>query len=383
MRPTKKNRLISLPRIAAIIAYENLMKIFRLHRESYLSHLPTSVVALSAVFVLAPGSARGISFVLNDVTPGGMSPAALAGFQQATTIWQSWIANAITVNLDIRFDANDFSGSPFGASTLGSASSTSQGSFYTDVRNALTLKSTSGNDAIAVAGLPAGASLSFLTNDPNTSAVVTDNNGSANNSILDINTANAKALGLRDANDAGTDAQIAFNNTFSWDFDQSDGVGAGLQDFVGVTVHEIGHALGFVSGVDTVDLTHGAGPFAGTSLDPFRVFSVLDLFRYSEDGQLNFASGGTPYFSIDGGATNLAAFSTGPFNGDGRQASHWKDNLGIGIMDPTANSPGSLNTLSSIDLVAFDVIGYQLIPESSSALLGAIGLLCIVSRRRR
>jgi hypothetical protein len=39
-------------------------------------------------------------------------------------------------------------------------------------------------------------------------------------------------------------------------------------------------------------------------------------------------------------ATNLALFSTGLYQGDGNQASHWKDDVltgsFIGIMDPTA-----------------------------------------------
>ena len=52
-------------------------------------------------------------------------------------------------------------------------------------------------------------------------------------------------------------------------------------------------------------------------------------------------------------------------------------------MDPTANPPGNVNTLSALDLVAFDVIGYELVPEPTSALLGAIGLMFIVSRRRK
>ena len=334
-------------------------------------------MALAAGF--APEKSSAITFVLTDTTPGGMDPAALAGFQRATTIWESRIANDITINLDISFTT-------LGSGILGSAGSTTIGASYSNVRTALGTRASSANDAIAVAGLPVGSSLSFLTNDSQTSAVFTDNNGTGNNTTLDINTANAKALGLLAADAAGTDASIGFSDAFSWDFDQSDGVGAGLQDFVGVTVHEIGHALGFVSGVDVVDATHGAGSAAPQNLDNFRVHSVLDLFRYSAAGVLNFATGGTPYFSIDGGVTNLATFSTGSANGDGRQASHWKDNLGIGIMDPTANPPGQINTLSDTDLLAFDVIGYQIIapvPEMSSALLGTFGLLLVLSRRRR
>lgn len=71
-------------------------------------------------------------------------------------------------------------------------------------------------------------------------------------------------------------------------------------------------------------------------IGPYRVFSVLDLYRRGarNGGGLDFATGGTgtntPYFSLDGGLTSLGSFATGQLNGDGRQASHWKDNLGSG-----------------------------------------------------
>ncbi len=351
------------------------------HRRNYLG--PAS---LALALALLPGNAKAISFVLNDVTPGGMSAQALAGFQQAVGIWQTRIFDEITVNIDIRFDGYDFSGQALGGNTLGSAGSATVGFYYADVRTALAADITSADDAIAVAGLPPGPALSFLTNSSVDGSVFMDNNGTGNNLVLDITTANAKALGLIPAHNLDNDAGLAFNNAFSWDFDQSDGIGAGLQDFVGVTVHEIGHALGFVSGVDTVDLIHGNGPYAGIDLDPYRVHSVLDLYRYSGAGVLDFTTGGNPYFSIDGGETALAGFSTGYFNGDGSQASHWIDNFGIGIMDPTANPAGNANTLSALDLRAFDVIGYQMfapIPEPVAAMLAALGLVLAVFRRRR
>ena len=343
------------------------------------SHKPLPIIALGLAVTTGclTQEANALSFNLTDTTPGGMAADALAGFQQAVGIWESVISSNVTINLDIRFDNS------LPSNVLGSTGSTTQGLLYSNVRTALLGGASSSDDLIATAGLPAGSSLSFLTNDANTSAVITDNNGSGNNTTLNVNTANAKALGLRAANDAATDGSIAFNSAFSWDFDQTDGVGAGLQDFVGVTVHEIGHALGFVSGVDTVDATHGSGPSAPTDLNNFRVHSVLDLFRYSSAGQLDYATGGNPYFSLDAGVTNLALFSTGSFNGDGRQASHWKDNLGLGIMDPTANPPGNANTLSALDLRAFDVIGFTIIPEPSSLSFGGLVALALVLHRRR
>jgi hypothetical protein len=80
--------------------------------------------------------------------------------------------------------------------------------------------------------------------------------------------------------------------------------------------------------------------------------------------------------------------STGSFTGDGRQASHWKDNgiTGelIGIMDPTL-AYGSVVPISEADLRAFDLIGWEIapIPEPSSGLLVLVGLMLGLLPRRR
>ena len=352
------------------------------------SHLLPKIGVISAMTLIPVGS-QAITFNLNDITPGGMNAAALQAFQDATAIWEGLIINDIEVNLDIRFDDNDINGNPFGTSVLASTSRSLVTPSYTAVRGALIAETTpSANDFTAIANLPSGPSLSFRTNvtgSTNNGNVIIDNDASNNNNFLDVNTANAKALGLINANSPGNDAGIAFNSSFYWDYDQSDGVGAGLQDFVGVTVHEIGHALGFRSGVDSVDASHGAGPFTPQDLDAFAVVTVADLFRYNAPGQLDLAAGGAPYYSLDGGTTNIALFSTGSFNGDGRQASHWKDNLGLGIFDPTANPPGQINVLSQLDLDAIDVIGYDLnlIPEPSTTLLTLVTLGFAARRRKR
>jgi hypothetical protein len=89
------------------------------------------------------------------------------------------------------------------------------------------------------------------------------------------------------------------------------------------------------------------------------------------------------YFSIDGGATLGPQFATGLNFGDGRQASHWKDGLGIGIMDPTA-APGELLAISQNDILALDTIGWDVaVPEPGTIVLLAGGFAAILVRRRR
>ena len=47
---------------------------------------------------------------------------------------------------------------------------------------------------------------------------------------------------------------------------------------MGLAAHEIGHALGFMSGVDILDGNSSAGSYADSQ---FTYVNPLDLFRYS------------------------------------------------------------------------------------------------------
>jgi hypothetical protein len=297
----------------------------------------------------------GLEF--NLVPSGGMSAQAIAGFQAAADLWSLILRDDIMVNININFTS-------LGAGILGSTSSQTQGLLVSQVKTALTNDAKSLSDLSAVATLPAASSLAILTSNPTTGADMLDNNGSGNNTTLDVSRANAKALGLRPAGDAATDGSITFSSNFTWDFDRSNGITAGAFDFIGVAAHEIGHLLGFFSGADTVDATTAPG---GTpqSLDGFRVATPLDLFRHSAASEaaagahIDLRAGtATKYFSVDGGLTQITTFSTGRLNGDGNQASHWKDNLFIGIMDPTA-APAEYADITDFDVQAFDAMGWD------------------------
>ena len=331
--------------------------------------------------VVSSSSHAGLMISFTNSTGNAQADA---GFQLAANYIQSQFDDNITVTIDRGF-------SNLGAGILGQAGSSAVNVSYANWKSAIAADVMSTNDNTFSSNLP-NASFSVYTNH-------TSNNGNIANPYVDstgnnttqvqMTTANARALGFNIA--AGTDAQIAFSSAFTWDFNNTDGIDAGKQDFVGVAIHEIMHSMGFVSNVDDVDFGQGL------SDDSYRV-AGLDFTRFSADSILAGASidftadTRAKFFSIDGGITNLTpgvsgGWSTGVKFGDGRQASHWKDGLGIGIMDPTALPAGNVNVVSNLDLMALDVIGWNRItavPEPSSALLCLATLVgCVRLRYRR
>lgn len=333
--------------------------------------LVRKVVLLSCIAVVGgySQSASALTIVLNDTTVGGMSANALSGFTQAADVWESLFSDNITVRLDISF-------APLGPGILGSTSIEDFIQSYANTKLAIAADATSVSDATAFSNLPAGSSLSLWTTNFSTGAPFLDNNNTNNNNFLDISRANAKALGMLtnlggpnipNVNDTTSkDATIEFSSSFAFDFDPSDGVAGGTIDFIGVAVHEIGHALGFFSGVDVVDAASNPNTSGGaTNLDTFAVMNTLDLYRYSANSVANAAlsahQGDAAYFSLNAGATSIAPFAQGQLDGDGRQASHWKDNLSLGVMDPTLGF-GEVGLERNLDLQALDVIGWNLAP---------------------
>ncbi len=370
--------------------------------------------AISAMSVSAPASAANI--ILRDTSgsfasQGARGQAALFAFQKAANYWNTVLRNDVTINLEIGFAA-------LPPGVLGSTGSSQQDARVSDVYRQLATTGTTALDRVAAANLfplNSNGSLKFRTNAPlaaaNNNGIIgggaqgnvtfLDDNNSFNNNFLSANTANLKALGIAvDFNNPNTtvgcsstfsqaDGCINFSSTFNFDFDPTNGIDDGAFDFTGIAIHEIGHALGFVSGVDTYDFVAGNAGFGRFQLDNFSIFSVFDLFRYGNgfdpitgDRLLQLSANRAAFFSIDGstpfnfgnaGVAEFTNLSTGRFVGDGQQASHFKDNEAfvddsgvcflssrqVGILDPTA-VPCEVLTVTSNDLAAFDAIGYNL-----------------------
>ena len=289
------------------------------------------------------------------------------------------LTDEVTVNLNIGF-------SVLGTNILGSTGATLYSTTVDNYYATMFADRTSVLDQLAYASLPtrtAGA-ITVITPgyvDPvnktgiDTTTSVVDADGSTNNSRLIGTAANLKALGF--TLPSGSDASITFNSAQPFDFNPADGIAANSSDFIGVAIHEIGHALGFVSGVDRYDgggCPNGPGCMANLGVKPNNavIGDVLDLFRYSGAGALDWRPGKEAYFSIDGGVTELfgdSNFSTGQFNGDGFQASHWKAPVNaagqntcqgfIGVMNPYLCG-GQQGVVTASDLAAMDAIGWNL-----------------------
>ncbi len=339
--------------------------------------------------ILLPSAAHALSF--NFVYSPGIDANALAGFQAAGARWSSMFTDNMTVNINIDFKQ-------LGPNILSSTSSVQYTGSYNTIKGGLTGDAKSALDNTAVAHLQAGPNFSELinrtSNNPNGLGSVTpyvDSTGNNTNTIR-LTGANAKALGLLAGNNAASDAAISFSNQYNWDFNPTDGIAGNAIDFIGVATHEIGHALGFISGVDVLD--GNAGPTYHSDND-FTYVSVLDLFRYSHnhlgDGK-NYMDwtddASDKYFSVDGGATQEGLFANGVAHGGSPnyQASHWRFNNSnkVGIMDPAVGY-GQLMSMTNEDTRAFDAIGYdtKAVPEPATMAVLGLGVAGLIRRRTR
>ncbi len=388
--------------------------------------------AMAVGITMSSSDATGLTFDFEfspGITglPGPVATGIIDNAGLSAGIWSGTLFDDVEVTVLVELDSEttdvDFpSPSIFGAALISYESHT-----YTDVSSAMIGDAKSLSDTDSLSLLQTGTYIEALTHDTSLTAAALAGAPSPEirlgssaigttgpkaeatwNSVLKVSRANSKALGLPVTVDGEPDVRIVLNDAAlpTFDFDRGDGIAPGTFDFLAIMTHEIGHGMGFVSGVDDIDFTGvGGSPITaapGNAVDHSgdAIFTVLDLFRTNvdtRDEDLSGTVGGfvldwrfgppagpfsKPFFSLeDTGIDPIekVPFATGAFLGDGDQASHWADGP-FGLMVPSLD-PATVLDPTGADVAAFDVIGWDTIPEPTGvALLGLGGL--VLTRRR-
>jgi hypothetical protein len=306
----------------------------------------------------------------------GTSLQQMTGFQVAGQIWSTYLKDNTTINIHVGVSSSLPKGVIGGALPSIRAAQN-----YKNVVRELIDDAKSSDDFSATNNLQTKSDYEaqYDTFDLKNG----NNKGSrVKTKSINLTSANAKSIGINGGNSTDLDGVILLNGlsggTVNWDYDFTRSSIASKQslDFLSTAMHEIAHVLGFVSGVDKPGwLNSQAGDKVGVDLykksldDRIANTTTLDLFRYSTAAgesinDLSYGSAGSDkFFSIDGGRTSLAKFSTGEnrsLGGDGEQASHWKaqGNTPVGLMSPTLERGTRVN-ISSLDLRSLDVLGWD------------------------
>jgi hypothetical protein len=306
----------------------------------------------------------------------GTSLQQMIGFEMAGRVWSSFLSDSLTVNIHVGV-ANDLPGMVIGGALPGIRASQS----YKNVFEELESDRSSLDDVVAVDNLSSKADYEAWFDEFDRKNG--KNSGEkAKTKEISLTRANAKALGLLSEGANDLDGVIVFGgltgSNFRWnyDFTRSSSAPGGTLDFLSTAMHEIAHILGFVSGVDKPGWLNSAAPdkegmeqYKRSLQTRITYTTPLDLFRFSRVAgtsinDLSYGSiGSDKFFSINGGKTAIAQFSTGldrTLGGDGFQASHWKNGTtNVGIMGPTL-TPQEQSWISTLDLRAMDVMGWDL-----------------------
>ncbi|MBF0359338.1 MAG: NF038122 family metalloprotease [Magnetococcales bacterium] len=314
--------------------------------------------------------AYALSFSINWDADFLADNDARNAFTRAADQWSAIFTDDITIEFDAVWQSYGV-----GSTTLGSAASDSYLQDFDTMRNAMEADGADESDDGITAYLPTAAQFAAPTLEA----------GDAISTVgIYMQEATLKALGYDTSAFPNPDSTLTFNSDYTWDYDNTDGVTALTMDFETVVAHEIGHALGFTSTVDIFDY-NAAVTYAIKPLDFFRFGPGADPSTNAEFTTFprDLTPGNAAFFDDISGTTYL--FSTGKNDGDGQQASHWKDNLSIGLMDPTLDW-ATYYGISASDIRALDLIGFDYevpTPLPATAPLFAFGLGALAWLKKR
>jgi hypothetical protein len=318
----------------------------------------------------------GIMVTFNFTFDPGVTIQQALGFEIAGRIWSRHLSDPVTLNVHVGVSSN-LPANVIGGALPGVLANASYGSV---INSGLQQDQKSNDDQLAYQN-------AFNTGDKVTVGYVVplidrQQGVWSDATTMNMTRANAKAIGAIAATNTALDGAIAMGrltgSAFHWNYDytRSSTAPTGSLDFLSVAIHELGHIMGFISGVD----------LSGWNFTQFNSYSIpsdvqqhlqertryitpLDRLRYSTTSTLdtNDLSYGTrsgdKFFALGRGTTRLADFAMGKNAsgaGDGYQASHWEErSTPVGIMDPALASR-ERGSVSNLDLRALDVIGWDL-----------------------
>ncbi len=315
----------------------------------------------------------------------GMTLQQMIGFEIAGRVWGAYLTDNATVNVHVG-GSDSLANSVLG----GALPSFKTGvSFGGDLRNQMTADAKSSDDAVIKQSFEQGRGLNAVyEHRPNGTVSTVSKSGST----VSLTQANAKALGVTlNSTSSALDGYITFSNqvkdkqgnSIPWNYNYtSTSVPTNTVDFVTTAIHEIGHILGFVSAVDRVwevSPTVTDYNLFNNSLDErINETSLLDVFRTGRDTNnsafTGLAVGGTRFLSLrnDYQASELGYFATGKdssMGGNGFQASHWRGDAGSSGMMNAGLGKGQRGSLTTLDLRAFDILGWDLVSTGANTTL--------------
>jgi hypothetical protein len=279
------------------------------------------------IFSFAPTSRALVINITYDATVTNlMNPAQVQPAVASVVQWfQNQYTNPITINITVAFSSGV---------SLGQSQFSLLGKTYSQVTNAFNSRRVSAADFSSVASLPAS-----------------DPTGAG--STWYVPRAECKVLGLTGvtANDTTTDGTVTFSSTKSYTFDPTNRAVAGKFDFIGVVQHEISEVMG-----RAYLLRYGIGGY-----------SPCDMFRFTNNAARSFGTNdANVYFSVDNGATVQKTYYGTVTSGD---LQDWASSTPQDAYDAFVSS-GKQSVISSADILALDVLGYNMPVNPPTRLTG-------------
>jgi hypothetical protein len=233
--------------------------------------------------------------------------AAPASFRNAVLTAASLMDAALTDNITVNIGVGygEIEGTPVSSTSAEGGPNTGDFFTYSQIRSLLLSHASSGDTTFN--SLPAGTSIQGQT-------------------WVAVWSAEEKALGLLGANSSAIDGYVGF------------GTGIPVSLMVGVALHEIGHAMGRIP--------NGSEP------------DIFDLFRFTSPGTRLFSGSSTApaaYFSVDGGATDIADYGRTSDPSDFLNGSRTPEDSYNEYYDS-----GTLQHLTTADLQQLDALGFNL-----------------------